>query len=204
MGKFRKYVGISRYPHYTYNSIDLDKPVRHTDRTADKKFGVTPYYFAYGSNLNFDQMSGRCPSAEHIGNTIIDDWRLVFRGVADIEPHEGSQVVGGVFKIQEQDELALDRYENYPYLYDKDFFDATVDGETVKVMYYYMTNTDGIGKPPVQYYRTIYDGYIDCGLELAYLETAYKYTISNIQLEGTHYPKRYKKKGKKNAKKSHT
>ena len=42
-------------------------------------------YFAYGSNLNKQQMSIRCPKAKALGAAYIVGWRLVFRGVADIE-----------------------------------------------------------------------------------------------------------------------
>ena len=43
-------------------------------------------YFSYGSNLNVSQMASRCPNAIQLGSTYLPNWRLVFRGVADIEP----------------------------------------------------------------------------------------------------------------------
>ena len=42
-------------------------------------------YFAYGSNLNLTQMANRCPQAKQLGSAYLPNWRLVFRGVADIE-----------------------------------------------------------------------------------------------------------------------
>ena len=38
------------------------------------------YYLAYGSNLNVNQMKRRCPRAKIVGSTIIDDYRLMFKG----------------------------------------------------------------------------------------------------------------------------
>ena len=60
------------------------------------------YYFAYGSNLNIAQMSRRCPNAKPIilpQPLYIPDWQLCFRGVADIEPQEGSKLPIGLWKI---------------------------------------------------------------------------------------------------------
>ena len=36
-------------------------------------------YFAYGSNLNLDQMARRCPDAEPVGRVRLDGYRLAFR-----------------------------------------------------------------------------------------------------------------------------
>ena len=35
-------------------------------------------YFAYGSNMNLDQMAFRCPDAEVVGVVRVDDYRLTF------------------------------------------------------------------------------------------------------------------------------
>ena len=81
-------------------------------------------YIAYGSNLNLDQMKHRCPTAEIVGTAELKNWRLWFRGgghsaVATIERERGFKVPVLVWRIQPQDELALDRYEGWPHLYRK-------------------------------------------------------------------------------------
>ena len=43
------------------------------------------YYGAYGSNLNKEQMKKRCPLSNPIISFHIVGWKLVFKGVADIE-----------------------------------------------------------------------------------------------------------------------
>ena len=46
-------------------------------------------YLAYGSNLHRGQMKFRCPLAKPLGKVLVPDFRLVFRGVADIEEYKG-------------------------------------------------------------------------------------------------------------------
>mgnify|MGYP000328607356 CR=1 FL=1 len=100
-------------------------------------------YFAYGSNINLEQMAQRCPDAEAVGPVVLEDYELLFRGnragcgVATIEPLPGSQVHGLLWKLTPQCERSLDFYEGYPRLYGKD--DVTVrtsDGQELSVMAY--------------------------------------------------------------------
>ena len=51
-------------------------------------------YFAYGANTNTEAMAGRCPLAAPHGKMMLRDHRLMFRGVADVVPHEGRTVFG--------------------------------------------------------------------------------------------------------------
>ena len=55
-----------------------------------------PLYFAYGSNINLDQMQYRCPDATVYGQAVLDNYDLRFRGsgVATVEPKEGACVYG--------------------------------------------------------------------------------------------------------------
>lgn len=84
------------------------------------------YYFAYGSNMNLDQMEFRCPHAEAAGNVRLEGHCLAFRGrnpgngVATILPKEGCHVDGVLWKITRQCEESLDRYEGFPHLYGKE------------------------------------------------------------------------------------
>ena len=52
-------------------------------------------YFAYGSNLNFEQMAYRCPEATAVGIAKLDGYELAFRrGYLTILPKEGASVEG--------------------------------------------------------------------------------------------------------------
>ena len=78
-------------------------------------------YFAYGSNLDFAQMRGRCPSARFVCVANLPNHRLDFRrksttrgcGVADIVAQPGQEVWGVVYEIAEIDFGRLDTSEGY-------------------------------------------------------------------------------------------
>ena len=77
------------------------------------------YYFAYGSNINLQQMAFRCPNAKVVGPCVLENYELLFRGngggfgVATIAAKEGSRVHGLLWKITPRDEQRLDVYEGY-------------------------------------------------------------------------------------------
>ena len=103
-------------------------------------------YFAYGSNINLEQMADRCPAAEVVGTAVLDGYELLFRGnrsgygVATIEPQPGKQVHGLLWKLTPECEQSLDFYEGYPRLYGKeDITVCTADGKELVVMAYIMT-----------------------------------------------------------------
>ncbi len=78
-------------------------------------------YFAYGSNIDWQQMRDRCPSARFVGVASLHDHRLAFTrrsvkrgcGVADVVPVEGQVVWGTVFEIDDHDIGQLDAAEGY-------------------------------------------------------------------------------------------
>ena len=74
-------------------------------------------YFAYGSNLNVEQMKSRCPNSLGISPAVLNGWKLVERTYADIEKCPGNCVNGVLYRITEDDLAALDHYEGYPEYY---------------------------------------------------------------------------------------
>ena len=74
-------------------------------------------YFAYGSNMDEEQMKDRCPSAELIGKVLLKHYKfeLDSEGVATIVPCSNSKVEGLLWRINEDDEQSLDRYEGVNY-----------------------------------------------------------------------------------------
>lgn len=135
-------------------------------------------YIAYGSNLNLEQMRHRCPTAEVVGASTLRGWRLRFRGgshsaVATIEQEKGFSVPVLVWRIQPRDELALDRYEGFPFLYRKEMLRVTVDGKRVSAMVYIMNEAGHpYGVPSVGYYDTIFQGYQSAGFDTEILRQA--------------------------------
>ena len=85
---------------------------------------MTKLYIAYGSNMDEKQMAYRCPEAQLLGTAAVEDYRLLFKGsktgaYATIEPEVGCRVPVLVWRITEQDERSLDRYEGCPTYYTK-------------------------------------------------------------------------------------
>ena len=77
--------------------------------------------FAYGSNMDCAQMRERCPSSRFVCVVKLPDHHLVFPrksqrrccGVASVEPADGANVWGVVYKVAERDVPHLDRTEGY-------------------------------------------------------------------------------------------
>jgi gamma-glutamylcyclotransferase (GGCT)/AIG2-like uncharacterized protein YtfP len=77
------------------------------------------HYFAYGSNLDADQMQRRCPSAQPLGRARLWHHRLDFThlssrwrgGAADVVPHWGESVWGILYDLAVRDLARLDRFE---------------------------------------------------------------------------------------------
>lgn len=133
------------------------------------------YYAAYGSNLNKYMMSERCPDAEAIGTAVLQDFELSCRGVPGrsyltIDEKEGSYVPLGIFRINEEDEAALDQYEDYPALYEKRIADLPVtfwdrSEETLPVLYYVMNPGFEKNECTSAYALACLNGYDDFGFD---------------------------------------
>ncbi len=78
-------------------------------------------YFAYGSNMDPAQMSGRCPDSRFRTIAKFKNHRLAFTrkpegrgcGVADVVEEEGSHVWGVVYEVSYSDIRKLDKCEGF-------------------------------------------------------------------------------------------
>ncbi|AQP52921.1 hypothetical protein CBF34_06000 [Vagococcus penaei] len=123
------------------------------------------YYLAYGSNMNLEQMSKRCPDASIIGKGELDNYQLLFKGTypdsyATIIPNKGTVVPIILWAISEQDELALDVYEDYPNLYRKEEINVKINQESYQAMVYIMNGDPSLTPPTISYYSAILAGYL--------------------------------------------
>ena len=149
-----------------------------TDKTGMTKIRKEQLYIAYGSNLNRIQMSIRCPTAKVVGPAVLRGWRLMFRGsdgnaVATIERYSGHTVPVLVWRLQQKDELALDRYEGWPYLYRKQILRITQNGRRFYAMVYIMNEDNHpYGTPSDYYLGMIQRGYEYSGFDKSILQQA--------------------------------
>lgn len=146
-------------------------------------------YTAYGSNLNQEQMSRRCPTAELVGTGTLKDYALEFKGqrlgaFATITPQKGAEVPVAVWSIGAQDERNLDLYEGFPSHYFKERVDVEMeDGSSLSAMVYRMNLRMDYGLPSLNYLHIVSDGYEDCGLDKAALRTALEVSLKHPRLD---------------------
>ena len=138
-------------------------------------------YFAYGSNLNHQQMKNRCSGSKFIKKHILSGYELCFShktnhtvyGHANIIKNKKSKVNGALWNITKNDEIELDGYEGVDYnYYQKKYF--TFKGKKILV---YIQKVYYFQKPNSTYLHTIIEGYKDCGLDIKKL----KKTISKYE-----------------------
>jgi len=142
------------------------------------------YYIAYGSNLNITQMRMRCPGARIIGTSVVEGYRLLFKGsmtgsYLTIEPQEGASVPVAAWEVSAENEAALDRYEGFPSFYYKKEMVLPIKGirsgkvRRRKVFVYIMHEDRPLGLPSEYYLATCLQGYRSFGFDEAFLRQAY-------------------------------
>ena len=131
------------------------------------------YYFAYGSNLNRQQMKERCPEGQPKLSATLHHYRLIFAGwsrqrrggTASIKPMRGERLLGGIYQITESDLKRLDRYEGCPQEHDRiNVIVNTEVGEPLDVFTYIRKRQPEETKPSAKYLKIIQQGYRDWGL----------------------------------------
>ncbi len=141
------------------------------------------YYIAYGSNLNVKQMKMRCPSAQLVGTSKIENYELLFKGsktgyYLTIEPKTGENVPVAVWETTPEDEAALDRYEGFPIFYYKAEIQLPIkELQTKKVKkregyIYIMQENRSKGLPNKCYVDTCIEGYFYFGFDVEILKRA--------------------------------
>ena len=145
-------------------------------------------YFAYGSNLNLEQMERRCPAAKPIGPAMLHGYELRFRGnyggsgVATIAPKQGSHVAGLLWELTPACEQALDRYEGCPHLYEKQTVTAWDRGSQPRTGMAYVMRERLLepAAPSAAYYNSILEGYRENGLPVVWLRRAWERTVREV------------------------
>lgn len=116
-------------------------------------------YFAYGSNLDEDQMAERCLTADKTGLAQLKGYRFVInkRGVASILESPGDMVEGMLWSVSAQDEMILDLYEGVAtghYVKKNVLVEDLDSGEIVEALVYIATESE-LGTPRPGYLEKI-------------------------------------------------
>lgn len=138
-------------------------------------------YFAYGSNMNFEQMNERCPGGHvFLKRAFLRGYRFVYDGYSNyrkgavaniVETREENDIVwGALFEINSECLSKLDSYEGYPYFYDrKEVIVQDDEGNQYRTIVYLRTGKDE-SNPSESYKNIIIRGAKDCGIPDEYIE----------------------------------
>jgi phage replication-related protein YjqB (UPF0714/DUF867 family)/gamma-glutamylcyclotransferase (GGCT)/AIG2-like uncharacterized protein YtfP len=128
-------------------------------------------YFAYGSNLCVRQMARRCPGAVDPRPAMLADhgWLINERGVATVEPFDGSEVHGVVWQLTDHDLATLDSAEGVPVRYRRDRLTVHTDDGPSQAWVYIDHRVDP-GPPRPGYLERIVDGALHHGLPQRWVE----------------------------------
>lgn len=137
--------------------------------------------FAYGSNLDAEQMLRRCPSSRLAGAATLDGYRLGFAGrsalwegraVATVEKCPGSRVPGLLWLISPSDLKRLDGFEGVPAAYRRQQVIVDADaGRALSALAYIRQGGAG-GIPSARYFAVITRAYVKYGFNVDVLSDA--------------------------------
>jgi len=138
------------------------------------------YYIAYGSNLNIDDMSKRCPSSKIIDIITLFDYKLVFKGFnkgyLTIEESQDSYLPAVLYSLDEEDIKYLDYYEGYPNLYYKKDIIVEINNQEI-ISFIYIMNEEYDYQIPSNYYlNKVLKGYEYFNFDPLYLDSALEYS----------------------------
>lgn len=125
--------------------------------------GLAVRYFAYGSNMDPQQMGERAPSARVVGVGRLDGYRLVFNvystgwegGAANLEPDPDAHVWGVVWEVSEEELERLDTYEGHPTFYRREEVTVQTPGGPETCLTYRVAHQKGFVRPTDGYYHLL-------------------------------------------------
>ncbi len=123
-------------------------------------------YFAYGSNLDLEQMRERCPRSEPLFAARLRRHRLAFAGysslwdggVATLVADPFGHVDGLVYALTDRDIAALDRWEGHPNVYRRERVVVRAQGRSMNALTY-IRSADPPASPSEAYLARIERAY---------------------------------------------
>lgn len=138
-------------------------------------------YFAYGSNLDRDQMERRCPNAEVERVAYLPDYRIAFHGhspnwggpPATIIQDAGVMVPGLIYRISWEELKLLDKFEGHPDRYERHEMEVVDRLGNLEITQVYIKEVDGrFQRPPADYLGVIREAYDAYGFDDTHLTHA--------------------------------
>lgn len=142
----------------------------------------TVLYFAYGSNLNKQQMTDRTGQLPEAQKATLPDYRFVFNKIsckdhtlkANIEPADGETVFGVVYSCNSDDMKEISEKEGAPNHYSPEWVRVETENGSVLEAKTYIACEKYIqehGHPSDEYVDLIVTGAEEHGLPAEYIET---------------------------------
>lgn len=141
-----------------------------------------PLYFAYGSNLNPQQMRRRCPGALAEGRAVLRGYRLAFAGhsrlwggpVATLVRDRDAEVDGVLYRLPRAELAVLDRFEGHPFCYRRARRDVRdVAGRRRRANVYLMhVDEEDVAPPAPPYLTALWRAYRTHGFDATKLAVA--------------------------------
>lgn len=159
--------------------MGIDKRGIERDKDITGGVEINMYYFAYGSNMNHQQMKNRCPNSRFTKRAILERHKFVYDGYARTRNGAVANVIGtgrkddivwgGLFKINEDNRSALDCYEGYPIAYDRKEVRVKDDEGNCYTAIVYFRAGRPKSKPSEDYRNIVIQGAKDCNLPEEYI-----------------------------------
>lgn len=166
----------------SWKDVDKERFISQEERETVESIADLPY-FAYGSNLYNIQMSTRCPDAKFISTGTLEDYRLVFRKVADVTKRKNFEVPGVLYSMSKKDIYTLNRYEGFPHKYIIQTGLVRVEANRyIEAFWYEIKNKRQhlSAEPSGLYFAKIASGYASNGLESAELFNSIRRAINAV------------------------
>ena len=125
-------------------------------------------------------MKSLCPKSAPACPARLKDYRLAIAlpaassgnrpGWATVTPEKGAETPGALFRLHADDLPALDHFEDYPSLYDRQEVEIITADGPLQAMLYVMRHPLKPARPAAHYVETLRRGYRDFGLPMEVLE----------------------------------
>jgi gamma-glutamylcyclotransferase len=124
------------------------------------------YYFAYGSNMNWQQMKRRCPSSRFVCVARLPDYRFGITrhsrlrdcGTANICPASAEDVWGIVYEVSDAELRVLDSFEDGYRREILSFYPVADGRQPLDALVYVADIEQSVPRPNSEYRRLIIEG----------------------------------------------
>jgi gamma-glutamylcyclotransferase (GGCT)/AIG2-like uncharacterized protein YtfP len=148
-------------------------------------------YFAFGSNMDLEQMAQRCPSAQEVAPSVLGGYRFAYAGisasrgagVATIARDSDSFVEGMLYSITEDDLLRLDGFEGAPHWYRRIKMNVAKWDVSLAEAWVYVLGQP-LNVPTREYHQIIKTAYDNLGLDTSPLDEAIAEAREYVRLNG--------------------